>query len=52
MEQRDSTAPKQAWSPPQVVDLPRLVDLTLQTGPGIPGGDTNFSMIYPEDLRP
>jgi len=31
-------AHKRAWVRPQVADLPRLTELTLQTGPGIPGG--------------
>lgn len=31
-------APRRAWVRPQVADLPRLTELTLQTGPGIPGG--------------
>lgn len=26
------------WSEPTVTELPRLTDLTLQTGEGIPGG--------------
>lgn len=29
---------RRAWDTPQVVDLPRLIKLTLQTGPSIPGG--------------
>lgn len=29
---------KAAWVAPEIVDLPRLADLTLQTGAGIPGG--------------
>lgn len=31
-------APRRAWTAPSVTDLPRLTELTLQTGPGIPGG--------------
>lgn len=31
---------KAAWVTPEIVDLPRLADLTLQTGAGIPGGGT------------
>jgi len=27
---------RRAWVTPQVVDLPRLTELTLSTGPGIP----------------
>ena len=39
MKQDDSgAAAKAAWVAPEVVDLPRLADLTLQTGAGIPGG--------------
>jgi len=29
--------PRRAWEAPRVTDLPRLTELTLQTGPGIPG---------------
>lgn len=29
---------RRAWVAPEVADLPRLTQLTLQTGPGIPGG--------------
>ncbi|HYJ79441.1 MAG TPA: hypothetical protein VEW03_07580 [Longimicrobiaceae bacterium] len=32
---------REAWVRPEVADLPRLTELTLQTGPGIPcGGGT------------
>ncbi|MDB4947749.1 MAG: hypothetical protein JWM27_398 [Gemmatimonadetes bacterium] len=41
-ENRPAGAPgdseKRAWTSPEVAELPRLTDLTLQTGPGIPGG--------------
>jgi len=30
-------APRKRWSPPTVTRLPRLTDLTLTTGDGIPG---------------
>jgi hypothetical protein len=30
-------AQRRAWVRPEVADLPRLTELTLQTGPGIPG---------------
>lgn len=30
--------PRRAWVRPEVADLPRLTELTLQTGPAIPGG--------------
>jgi hypothetical protein len=30
-------APKLAWQAPEVKDLPRLTELTLQTGGAIPG---------------
>ena len=33
-----SIPPRREWVTPSVTDLPRLVDLTLQTGSGIPGG--------------
>lgn len=36
---RSSSAPtRQPWESPRVSDLPRLTELTLATGPGIPGG--------------
>ena len=28
----------QPWVKPEIIDLPPLTDLTLQTGPGVPGG--------------
>lgn len=28
----------QPWVSPEIVELPPLTDLTLQTGPAIPGG--------------
>lgn len=31
-------APKAPWTAPAVTSLPRLTELTLQTGSGIPGG--------------
>ena len=31
-------AEKRNWTPPQITDLPRLTDLTLQTGSPIGGG--------------
>jgi hypothetical protein len=31
-------APRRAWERPMVTDLPRLTELTLATGPAIPGG--------------
>jgi hypothetical protein len=36
----DSARPdgRRAWVRPTVEELPPLTDLTLQTGPGIPGG--------------
>ena len=35
----EATPPvRRAWKAPRVSDLPRLTELTLQTGPGIPGG--------------
>lgn len=30
-------APRQSWTAPLVQDLPRLTELTLQTGESIPG---------------
>jgi hypothetical protein len=32
-----ATAPRQTWASPLVQDLPRLSELTLQTGSAIPG---------------
>jgi hypothetical protein len=29
--------PRRAWTRPTLTELPRLSDLTLSTGPGIPG---------------
>ena len=37
--------PRAEWKKPAIVDLPRLVDLTLQTGEGIPGGGGPGSTI-------
>jgi hypothetical protein len=31
-------APRRRWQAPQVSELPRLTELTLQTGDAIPGG--------------
>jgi hypothetical protein len=33
----EATATRQPWVAPRVQDLPRLSELTLLTGPGIPG---------------
>ena len=33
-----SQTPRREWVSPRVADLPRLTELTLQTGSGIPGG--------------
>ena len=33
-----SDVARRPWTSPAVRELPRLTDLTLQTGPGIPGG--------------
>lgn len=35
------------WTPPQVSELPRLTELTLATGPGIPGGGGGGSTVIP-----
>ena len=32
------SARRRPWAPPSVTDLPRLTELTLTSGPGIPGG--------------
>ncbi|MDB4948492.1 MAG: hypothetical protein JWM27_1141 [Gemmatimonadetes bacterium] len=44
----NDTASKRApWTAPLVTELPRLTDLTLQTGPGIPGGGgTGGSTVF------
>lgn len=34
----DGQQPVQPWVTPEIVDLPPLTDLTLQTGAGIVGG--------------
>jgi hypothetical protein len=36
-QQEPTPAPRKRWIAPAVVDLPRLVNLTLQTGGTIPG---------------
>jgi hypothetical protein len=33
-----TAAPRRPWTAPAVADLPRLTELTLQTGGFIPGG--------------
>jgi hypothetical protein len=37
------------WEAPSVTELPRLTELTLQTGPGIPGGGNTGggSTVFP-----
>lgn len=35
---RARTATRAAWESPEVTPLPRLTELTLATGGGIPGG--------------
>lgn len=37
---------RRPWSAPRVSDLPRLTELTLQTGPGIPGGGGDASTVF------
>ncbi|MDH3369679.1 MAG: hypothetical protein OEO17_17720 [Gemmatimonadota bacterium] len=38
---------KKRWTKPQITDLPRLTDLTLQTGSPIGGGgDTGGSTVF------
>ena len=32
-----AAAVRRPWESPRVIDLPRLTELTLVTGPGIPG---------------
>ena len=32
------SATRRAWVSPEVTDLPRLTELTLQTGPSVPCG--------------
>ncbi|HEX6747805.1 MAG TPA: hypothetical protein VF092_10980 [Longimicrobium sp.] len=36
--QAPRTVQRRRWEAPSVTDLPRLSELTLATGPGIPGG--------------
>jgi hypothetical protein len=38
----ESMTPRRPWVAPEVLDLPKLTDLTLQTGGGIGGGETVF----------
>jgi hypothetical protein len=38
-----TTAPRKIWVAPSVIDLPRLENLTLQTGVVIPGDQS----VYP-----
>ncbi|HYH80183.1 MAG TPA: hypothetical protein VEX86_10305 [Longimicrobium sp.] len=33
-----AASPRQPWETPRVTELPRLTELTLTTGPSIPGG--------------
>jgi len=41
MRPRESSDDRKKWSPPKIVELPRLTDLTLSTGSPIGGiGDT------------
>jgi hypothetical protein len=37
-----TTAPRKIWIAPVVIDLPRLENLTLQTGGTIPGDPSVF----------
>ncbi|WP_420125531.1 hypothetical protein [Longimicrobium sp.] len=39
-------AARLAWIAPEITDLPALKDLTLLTGPGIPGGDVAGTFSY------
>ena len=42
-----SESPRRPWVSPEVKDLPRLTDLTLQTGGLIPCGSTGSSTVCP-----
>lgn len=37
---------KRPWTPPEVRELPRLTDLTLQTGDAVGGGIENGSTVF------
>jgi hypothetical protein len=40
-------AARKPWARPTVTDLPRLTELTLTTGPTIPGGGGGGSTVIP-----
>jgi hypothetical protein len=37
---------KQTWEKPSLSKLPPLTELTLQTGPGIPGGGAGGGTVF------
>ena len=37
---------RRPWVAPRVDELPRLTELTLATGPGIPGGGGGGSTVF------
>jgi hypothetical protein len=37
-DRQPPSVPRRSWSTPRVAELPRLTELTLQTGDSIPGG--------------
>ena len=43
---RDIHAKKQEWEAPVLTRLPRLTELTLQTGGGIGGGGSGGSTVF------
>jgi hypothetical protein len=42
-----SAAARRPWTRPTMTELPRLTDLTLTTGPTIPGGGGGGSTVIP-----
>ncbi|MDH3291294.1 MAG: hypothetical protein OEO20_10515 [Gemmatimonadota bacterium] len=42
----DPTPSRRPWATPQLTELPRLTDLTLQTGSPIGGGGAGGSTVF------
>ncbi|HEX8672397.1 MAG TPA: hypothetical protein VF710_10930 [Longimicrobium sp.] len=45
--QAPRSAPRRGWVAPEVKDLPRLTELTLQSGGSIPCGGAGSSTVCP-----
>jgi len=41
-----AAAPKAPWAPPSIAELPRLTELTLQSGNPIGGGGSGGSTVF------